>query len=133
MEGITLLKNESDILPIDPAERIFVTGPTAHSLVHLNGAWSRTWQGADTVIGKEGRPSVLEAMRASNPDLIYLEGSSVEEVGDLDRVRSEAKVASVIVLCLGVKRQLRKKPGDRRDLTISDAQLALANAVLDLG
>ncbi len=132
VEGITLLKNESDILPIDPAERIFVTGPTAHSLVHLNGAWSRTWQGADTVIGKEGRPSVLEAMRASNPDLIYLEGSSVEEVGDLDRVRSEAKVASVIVLCLG-ETPATEKPGDRRDLTISDAQLALANAVLDLG
>lgn len=132
VEGITLLKNENDILPLDPAEHIFLTGPTAHSLAHLNGSWSRTWQGTDTVIGKEGHPRVYEAMRAFSPDLIYLEGSSVEEVGDLDRVHSQAKASSVIVLCLG-ETPATEKPGDRRDLTISDAQLALADAVLDLG
>ncbi|RMG22909.1 MAG: beta-glucosidase, partial [Bacteroidetes bacterium] len=46
-ESITLLKNEENLLPLRPGQRLLVCGPTANSLIALNGGWSRTWQGTD--------------------------------------------------------------------------------------
>jgi beta-glucosidase len=72
LESITLLKNERQnasnsnqpILPLGGKGRIFVSGPTAHSLNALNGGWTGTWQGTDTAYNTPGRPTLVEALEA---------------------------------------------------------------------
>ncbi|MFZ8835953.1 MAG: beta-glucosidase family protein [Flavobacteriales bacterium] len=72
LESITLLKNdltgqmgfEHRVLPISGSGKIFVTGPTAHSLNALNGGWTGTWQGTDTTYNTPGRPHLTEALQA---------------------------------------------------------------------
>ncbi|MEQ9186860.1 MAG: glycoside hydrolase family 3 N-terminal domain-containing protein [Cryomorphaceae bacterium] len=132
VEGITLLKNEDGVLPLRASEPVFLAGPTAHSLVHLNGSWSRTWQGMDTLITHETHPTVYEAMRVFVHELTYKEGSAIDRVGELQDAVNGALESSVIVLCLG-EAPATEKPGDRRDLTLSRAQLELANAMLETG
>ena len=44
-DGITLLKNEGNILPLKKDAKIFVTGPNAVSKRSLNGGWTFSWQG----------------------------------------------------------------------------------------
>jgi beta-glucosidase len=70
LESITVLKNEGQhavypdrpILPIGGTGKVFVTGPTAHSLNALNGGWTGTWQGNNPLYNTPGRPHLAEAM-----------------------------------------------------------------------
>ena len=44
-DGITLLQNNKNILPLKKGQKILVTGPNANSMRTLNGAWTYSWQG----------------------------------------------------------------------------------------
>ncbi len=46
-ESLVLLKNDK-ILPVNPGQKIFVTGESANSIPLQSGGWSVTWQGNDT-------------------------------------------------------------------------------------
>ncbi len=63
-EAITLLKNETNTLPLAHTAKILVAGPAARSISALNGCWSYTWQGNDerwypadskTIVRRPGR------------------------------------------------------------------------------
>lgn len=47
-ESLVLLKNDNNVLPINPSKKIFVTGASADNLVKQSGGWTVTWQGDDT-------------------------------------------------------------------------------------
>ena len=44
-ESITLLRNESNALPLSPTGKVVVTGPSADSMTNQLGGWSVSWQG----------------------------------------------------------------------------------------
>ncbi len=132
LESITLLKNEGDALPLDRDEPILVIGPAANSMSSLNGAWSRTWQGTDSLIEQEGHLTLVQSMREHDPDLRFLEMGELGVVHDLKPVEHLAKTASAIVLCLG-ETPATEKPGDIRDLELDELQLQLAERVLSSG
>ena len=44
-ETMTLLKNNSNVLPLAKNMKVLVAGPSAQSLTALNGCWSYVWQG----------------------------------------------------------------------------------------
>ncbi|KAA6317257.1 Beta-glucosidase, partial [termite gut metagenome] len=44
-DGITLLKNDNALLPLQQGEKIFITGPNVVSRRALNGGWTFSWQG----------------------------------------------------------------------------------------
>ncbi len=44
-ESITLLRNQSNALPLSPTSNIVVTGPSADSMTNQLGGWSVSWQG----------------------------------------------------------------------------------------
>ena len=44
-ESMTLLRNENNILPLSPAAKVVVTGPSADSMTNQLGGWSVSWQG----------------------------------------------------------------------------------------
>ena len=65
--SVVLLKNEADILPLDPARRILVAGKSAHDLGRQCGGWTLSWQGEtgnDTIEGT----TVWEGIRAMAPN-----------------------------------------------------------------
>ena len=47
-ESLVLLKNNNDLLPLDPSAHILVAGDGAHHIGKQSGGWSLTWQGTDT-------------------------------------------------------------------------------------
>jgi beta-glucosidase len=44
-ESMTLLRNQSNTLPLSPSAKVVVTGPSADSMTNQLGGWSVSWQG----------------------------------------------------------------------------------------
>ncbi len=90
-ESLVLLKNEQNILPLKPDQRILVAGKNAHDLGHQCGGWTRSWQGEsgnDTVEGT----SIWQGMR----ELAPYARLSVRGRGD-DADADEHEVAVVVI------------------------------------
>jgi beta-glucosidase len=141
-ESMTLLKNEDNVLPLPKDARILVTGPNANSMRALNGGWSYTWQGnniddftadystiLDAITSKAGADRVVfrEGVRYDN-DARYWADEAYDIAG---AVRAAANV-DYIVLALG-ENTYTEKPGDLHDLTLSENQLDLAQALAKTG
>jgi beta-glucosidase len=79
-ESITLLRNQSNALPLSPTGKVVVTGPSADSMTNQLGGWSVSWQG---VFGAGhvccmGPPNqippgttVLKGIQAADPNAVY--------------------------------------------------------------
>jgi len=141
-ESMTLLKNEDNILPLPTDARILVAGPNAHTMRALNGGWSYTWQGRDNEAFTGDYATILDAIRAKVgahrvefvEGVRYVNAASYwveEEVDVAAAVRAAARV-DYIVLALG-ENSYTEKPGDLHDLTLSEQQLRLAEALAATG
>lgn len=141
-ESMTLLKNEDDILPLPTDARILVAGPNAHTMRALNGGWSYTWQGRDNEAFTGNYATILDAIRAKVgahrvefvEGVRYVNAASywVEEEVDVAAAVRAAARADYIVLALG-ENSYTEKPGDLHDLTLSEQQLRLAEALAATG
>ncbi len=135
-ESITLLKNDSNILPLKADRKVLVAGPTANNMIFLNGAWTHTWQGVDTTFNTKNTNTIYEAIqqKVGKENCFYSQGAELyfdnnfETSRLLDTIdfKNKALMADVIVLCLGELPQT-EKPGDIRSLNLNEAQLDLAN------
>ncbi|MGW5781224.1 glycoside hydrolase family 3 protein [Streptomyces sp. NPDC003863] len=77
-----LLKNEGGVLPLKPAQNVYVAGSNADDLGNQAGGWTVTWQGASgrTTTGT----TILEAMRKSadpGATLTYSKDASAPTAG----------------------------------------------------
>lgn len=131
-ESITLLENRNSTLPLKANQKIFVTGPAANSLSMLNGAWTRTWQGVDTIWDDPSNNTIYEAMRAAIPGLSYAKGCSLDSLLNVEEALRLARQSDVIVACMGEKPST-EKPGDIDDLALPRAQLDYVKALLKTG
>lgn len=131
-ESITLLENRNSTLPLKANQKIFVTGPAANSLSMLNGAWTRTWQGVDTIWDDPSNNTIYEAMRAAIPSLSYAKGCSLDSLLNVEEALRLATQSDVIVACMGEKPST-EKPGDIDDLALPRAQLDYVKALLKTG
>ncbi|MDG1427945.1 MAG: glycoside hydrolase family 3 N-terminal domain-containing protein [Crocinitomicaceae bacterium] len=142
LESITLLKNEKDILPLSSSSKVLIAGPTSDNLIFLNGAWTHTWQGANTDFNTEGAKTVREAFTeklgsenclfAKGAELYLDEGFEATKLVDQEDFKVKADKSDVIVLCLG-EYPSTEKPGDIRSLNLDPAQLELAEAAYSTG
>ncbi len=134
-ESITLLKNKNAILPLNKNEKILVTGPTANSMISLNGGWTYTWQGDKTDELAADKFTILEALqqKAGKENILYTKGADlvVENDQEIEKAVVLAKDASKIILCLGEK-NYTETPGDISNLYISVPQIKLALALSKL-
>jgi beta-glucosidase len=131
-ESITLLENRNQTLPLKANQKIFVTGPAANSLSMLNGAWTRTWQGVDTIWDDQSNNTILEAMRAVSSNVTYAPGCGIDTELNLTDALNLARQSDVIVACMGEKPST-EKPGDINDLSLSRAQLDYLNTLIASG
>ncbi|MEZ4684835.1 MAG: glycoside hydrolase family 3 N-terminal domain-containing protein [Bacteroidia bacterium] len=134
--GITLLKNDRRLLPLSPSPELTIclTGPASHSRRALVGGWSHTWQGemADEVYDTQV-PTLKEVMQTALGDrLRWVPGTDFSQEIDIDAALSEAKQADCVVCCLG-EESYTEFFGNIHDLSLNDAQLRLASALLDTG
>jgi beta-glucosidase len=141
-ESITLLKNNKNLLPLKPGAKILVTGPNANSMRSLNGGWTYSWQGekVEEFAGKYN--TILEAIQkeAGSEHVTFVQGIAYDETGkyweetevDVEAAAEAATDVDYIVLCLG-ENSYTEKPGDLHDLTISENQIQLAQAMADTG
>jgi beta-glucosidase len=150
-EAIVLLKNEGGLLPLDPLrlKSVAVIGPNAAvcRLGGYSGRPERTVSVLDGIRARLGeRVPVISAAgcgltagnRGWNDDVIALSDAG-EDARLLAEAGELAKTADVTVLVLGQNEQLSREAwadnhlGDRMNLELVGAQMALAHAVLASG
>lgn len=127
-----LLRNEGDLLPLDP---------DAGGLVAVLGAFATEprFQGAGSSQVNPTRVDVpLEEVRAALPGARVEHAPGFVLTGDPDAERDErllteardlASRADTVVLCLGLPADAESEGFDRTHLELPDAQLALVDAV----
>ncbi len=145
VESMVLLKNEGNLLPLDPRPstlKLLVTGPNAHSMRCLNGGWSYTWQGnhADEYAGEYN--TIYEALQQEYgaqhvklcQGVTYNEDGKwwEEQKSDISAVVKAAADADVIVACVG-ENSYTETPGNLTDLWLSDHQRQLVKALAATG
>lgn len=141
-EAITLLKNNHNILPLKKNVKVLVTGPNAHSMRTLNGAWTYSWQGEKTPEYTEQYNTILEAVQNEIgeqnvtyvPGVRYKEGGNYyeEEKDQFEEAIAAAAGVDYVLLVLG-ENTYTEKPGDLNDLYLSDPQTELAQRLAATG
>jgi len=133
-ESLVLLKNANAVLPLNKSAKIVVAGPTADSLPALNNGWTISWQGDLAARYPRDRATIRRAIeeRAGAANVTYLPGADFDKPLDSNAVVSAARSADAVVLCLGEK-SYAETPGNIDDLTLPQAQLALARDVVAAG
>lgn len=144
-ESLTLLKNTNDLLPLGKDRKVLITGPTADSLISLNNGWTYVWQGSEAALYPKDRPTIRQAVEAKvgAANIAYVPGTSItrrpngpsnstptnlEQEVDIPAAASAARNADVVILCLG-EGSYCETPGSITDLTLSEPQLKLAEAI----
>jgi len=133
-ESITLLKNENGALPLSKTAHVLVTGPDADSLIPLDNGWSYTWQGDDASIHPKDYSTILQAIqqKIGADNVTYVPGATFDKELDSDKAAAAAAGADAVVLCLG-EWAYAETPGNIGDLALPDAQIHLAQKVLEAG
>jgi beta-glucosidase len=133
-ESVTLLQNNNAVLPLKTGTKIFLTGPTADTMVSLNNGWSYTWQGDKTNSFTTNFLTFRKALekRAGSQNLTYAPGVDFEKEISIPDATAGATNADVIVLALG-EASYTETPGNVPDLTISEPQIKLARAMIATG
>ncbi|MEM6966138.1 MAG: glycoside hydrolase family 3 N-terminal domain-containing protein [Bacteroidota bacterium] len=132
--SIVLLKNENATLPLNPNTKLLVTGPTANSILAINGGWSRTWQGTDLQYHSSEKKTILAALedKLGKDKVKYVEGTSIEEAINIRKAATVAKTTDAVVVCLG-EMPYTEKVGDIDFLLLPQAQRDLVKAVAKAG
>ena len=125
-QAITLLKNESGVLPLKKSGKILVTGPTADMLSVLNGGWTYTWQGNIEKIYPQDKLTVREAVeqKAGKENVIYVPGTEFDREIDIAAAVEGLKKSDVAIVCLG-EMTYCETPGNIDDLNLPEAQCKL--------
>lgn len=140
-DGITLLKNRNNILPLQKGAKILVAGPNAISRRALNGGWTYSWQGekVDEFLTTNTLLTAIE-QNFGKENVTYIPGVSytnaTEYATDHKDRFGEAIVAAknvdYVILCLG-ENSYCEKPGDLVDLYLNELQTELAQEILKQG
>jgi beta-glucosidase len=152
-EAIVLLKNENNILPLNPAKlhSIAVIGPNA-SKVRLGGYsgvppyFVTVLDGIRRRLGNKVKVRYEEGVRiastdgdpASNTFAAYLPSSAAEDKARIARAVKTAHAAQIVVLVLGdnetiTREAAEKLLGDTDELDLPENQNALVRAITRLG
>ncbi|MCF8370047.1 MAG: glycoside hydrolase family 3 C-terminal domain-containing protein [Bacteroidales bacterium] len=133
-ESITLLKNSNDILPLPKESKVLITGVSANSINYLNGAWSRTWSGQDTIFNDLDKLTILQAVqqKIGAENVSYAKGTGYTEEIDIPAAVRKAKQADIIIACVGEK-PATEKPSDIDELDLPDVQQQLVKELTATG
>lgn len=141
-ESMVLLKNDSNILPLQKGKKILLTGPNANQMRCLDGGWSYTWQGnrTDEFAGKYN--TIYEALcnEYGKENIVLNQGVTYNEAGkyweenepQIAAAVEAAKNVDVVVACIG-ENSYTETPGNLTDLWLSENQRNLVKALATTG
>jgi len=130
-EGIVLLKNENNLLPLDKnIKSIAVIGPNADAAVNQLGDY--TSRGQQKII------TVLDGIKnkvSPNTKVTYVKGCEVfgTEINDIEKAGSAAANADIAVVVLGESRKTNGESFDVANLDLTGFQEDLVKAVVASG
>jgi beta-glucosidase len=135
-EAMTLLKNQSNILPLQKNIKVLVEGPSAQSITALNGCWSYVWQGNQAQYYPSDSKTIFQTIadKVGAANVTTTSTKNFDDAANYDTaaLRVAAANADVIVLCLG-ENAYAESPGNTRELALPDNQLALAKVAASTG
>ena len=103
-ESTTLLRNQNNVLPLSPTDKVVVTGPSADSMTNQLGGWSVSWQGVFGAghvccMGPANQippgTTVLKGIQAADPNAV----SAPDQASAL----AQASTTSAYVVAVGEK------------------------------
>ena len=128
-KAIVMLKNDGDLLPLRPAQRIALIGPFASGQHDLDGPWVVYGDNAQAV-------DLATGLRAAGAcDLTVTAGSAVETPlpGGIEAAVAAARAADVVVLAIGESEGMSGEAQSRTEIVVPAPQMALAEAVAATG
>ena len=130
-ESIVLLKNDRNVLPLDPkTATIAVIGPLADNKLDPLGPWHTQGQAEDVVTVLQGIRS-----RASGSQVIYAQGAGIDDTvtSGIGAAVAAARRANVAVLVLGERHDMSGEAASRAWLGLPGVQQQLLEAVAATG
>src|SRR3954470_7504 len=138
--SMVLLKNEGDLLPLDPNKKTAVIGPLAKSGHDMLGPWWGRGDDADAV-------TVFDGVHAQSPNatvepactLSHLEPPQYDPAQDCQSsdgfaaAKAAAMQADQVVLALGETREMSGEAAARTDLGLPGDQEGLIDAIKSTG
>ncbi|MGH9966827.1 MAG: beta-glucosidase BglX [Pyrinomonadaceae bacterium] len=129
--SIVLLKNESNVLPLDKNVRsIALIGPLADNQKDLIGSWTGDGKAQDVVTLLQGIKS-----KAPQTTVNYVKGCEIQgdkETGFEEAVRA-ARASDVVILAVGESAEMSGEAASRSSLDLPGRQLDLVKAVQATG
>ncbi len=130
-ESVVLLKNHSQLLPLEKQGKIAVIGPLANSRRDLLGCWIAA---GDEAVAASPLDGILEAVG----DLAKVVFAQSCEIGRgrkkrLAKAIKAAEAADVVILVLGESWQMSGEAASRTDIRLPKCQRNLAKAILKTG
>lgn len=126
--SVVLLKNDNAVLPLRKSQKIALLGPFAEGQHDLVGPWTIFGKDADAV-------DLATGLRNAKAQVTVVEGCGIEEpiAGGIEAAVAAANAADVVVLALGEPTNYSGEAQSRTEITIPEAQQALADAVAKAG
>ena len=130
-ESIVLLKNDRNVLPLDPkTATIAVIGPLADNKAEPLGPWHTQGRAEDVV-------SVLQGIRsrATGAQVVYAQGTGIDDTvtSGIGAAVAAAKRANVAVLVLGERGDMSGEAASRAELGLPGVQEQLLEQVVATG
>lgn len=142
-KSFVLLKNDRQVLPLEENSKIALVGPFADDRAEMLSSWSPLGD-VENII------SILEGLKKRNPNVIYAQGTQVnndtlfnkKRKGEFDitvqkKLVDEAlQIASesdVIVAVLGESKEMSGEAKSRTDISIPECQVELLRALKATG
>lgn len=131
-KSIVMLKNDGGVLPLaKTGKRIALIGPFGADRTDLFGPWSIFKDEKLAVSLEDG----IRASLGEGSSLTVVRGSDVEAAipGGVEAAVMAAAQADVVLLAVGESGEMSAESKSRTEITVPEAQLALAEAVAAVG
>ncbi len=133
-EGIVLLKNDNNILPIKKSIRsIAVIGPNADNAINLLGDYTSGLWGQEVITVLKG----IQNKVGSKTEITYVKGCNIigNELNEIDKAKKAAKNADIAIVVLGegTDRSTDGEDCDVASLDLTGLQEELLKAVHSTG
>ena len=114
-ESIVLLKNEHEILPLKPDQKISLVGALADMPAESIGAWAASFRKEDLV-------SIKQGFENGGAEFKFFPCGGPEEMLNHDEIREACAYGDVIVAVVGEKTSMSGEASSRSDITLPGEQ-----------
>lgn len=125
-KSIVLLKNESNLLPLNRKQKISLIGTLAASSEEVIGAWAMSWKREDCV-------TILDGLVNAGADVTYYPCGGPEGEINFEEVEKACREGDVVVAVVGELVNMSGEASSKANTEMPGKQREMLKAVLDTG